>query len=192
MLEENGERAASMVQQGPGKEALLILWHLRGRPRPIVHISICFGGQGCPQVKTMSLVARPSALLSRKRADNSRCRIGLALPNSLPPRGHRRAHSGRFRLVCRRRIPQPVAAVDVDFSDPNTLLAAGGAALGLLAGLAIPIFLVAREQRDEERIEAIRELNRQTKEATGEPLTQEEIEQLRPTRWTDKREFVDD
>ena len=119
-----------------------------------------------------------------------------------------------------------VAALDIDWSDPDTLIGAAGAVLGIALGLGIPIFFVQREKLDEERLEELRELNRQTYKETGEYLTQvrvphgwfhqqgswpadpahfqcyhgtahwwclclldtqEEIEAIRPVRWTDRR-----
>ncbi len=64
--------------------------------------------------------------------------------------------------------------------------------LGIAAGLGIPIFFVTQEQRDKERIEEIRELNRATLKATGEQMSEEEIRELRPDRYLDRREFKDD
>ncbi|CAD7703243.1 unnamed protein product, partial [Ostreobium quekettii] len=67
-----------------------------------------------------------------------------------------------------RRIPRPLDAVEFT---ADTAVGVGVAVLGLVAGLGIPIFLVKREQRDEQRIEAIRELNRDAIATTGEPLS---------------------
>ena len=66
------------------------------------------------------------------------------------------------------------------------------AVLGIGAGLGIPIFFVTQETRDKERIEEIRELNRATLKATGEQMSEEEIKELRPNRYLDRREFKDD
>ena len=62
----------------------------------------------------------------------------------------------------------------------------------IAAGLGIPIFFVTQENRDKERIEEIRELNRATLKATGEQMSEEEIRELRPDRYLDRREFKDD
>ena len=51
--------------------------------------------------------------------------------------------------------------------------------------------LISSSERDEERLEELRELNRATKEATGEYLSDEEIKAIRTPKWTDRREFVD-
>lgn len=48
------------------------------------------------------------------------------------------------------------------------------------------------EERDKERLEEIRELNRATLKATGEQMSEEEIIDLRPSRYLDRREFKDD
>ena len=49
-----------------------------------------------------------------------------------------------------------------------------------------------QEERDKERLEEIRELNRATLKATGEQMSEEEINELRPSRYLDRREFKDD
>ena len=46
--------------------------------------------------------------------------------------------------------------------------------------------------RDKVRLEEIRELNRATLKATGEQMSAEEIDELRPSRYLDRREFKDD
>lgn len=85
-----------------------------------------------------------------------------------------------------------LAAVEVDWSDPDVQIGALGAVLGVGLGIGVPIFYVSRDERDEERLEELRALNRATKEATGEYMSDEEIAEIRPPRWTDRREFVDD
>jgi len=85
-----------------------------------------------------------------------------------------------------------IAALDIDWSDPDVQIGAFGAFAGLLLGIGAPIFYISRDERDEERLEELRALNRATKEETGEYLTNEEIEAIRPPRWTDRREFADD
>jgi len=52
--------------------------------------------------------------------------------------------------------------------------------------------LLMQEERDKERLEEIRELNRATLKATGEQMSEEEIAELRPSRYLDRREFKDD
>jgi hypothetical protein len=68
-------------------------------------------------------------------------------------------------------IVGPIADLDIDWSDPDTLIGAAGAILGLVAGLAIPIFFVQREKLDESRLEELRALNRETFKQTGEYLS---------------------
>lgn len=85
-----------------------------------------------------------------------------------------------------------VGAVSIDWSDPDVQIGALGAFLGLALGIGAPIFYISRDERDEERLEELRALNRATKEETGEYMSQEELEAIRPPRWTDRREFVDD
>lgn len=76
--------------------------------------------------------------------------------------------------------------------DAETVTAGLAAVAGLGAGLGIPVFFVWQERRDKERLEEIRELNRATLKATGEQMSVEEIEELRPARYLDRREFKDD
>lgn len=85
-----------------------------------------------------------------------------------------------------------IAALDIDFSDPDTQVGVLGAVLGLTLGIGAPIFYSLRDDRDEERLEELRALNRAVKEETGEYMSEEEIASIRPPRWTDRREFVDD
>jgi hypothetical protein len=88
----------------------------------------------------------------------------------------------------RRRLQQntkaaeivgPIADLDIDWSDPDTLIGASGAFLGLVAGLAIPIFFVQREKLDESRLEELRALNRETFKQTGEYLSPVRIRKSR-------------
>lgn len=100
----------------------------------------------------------------------------------------------------RQQLAQPpralelftLADLDIDWSDPDTQIGALGAFLGLAVGIGAPAFYISRDERDEARLEELRALNRATKEETGEYLSQEEINAIRPPRWTDRREFVDD
>jgi len=83
-------------------------------------------------------------------------------------------------------------ALEIDWSDPGVYVAAAGALIGVAVGIGVPIFMVRRDRFDEERLEQIRALNKATFEATGEYLTKDEIEKIRPPRWMDTREFRDD
>lgn len=89
-------------------------------------------------------------------------------------------------------IHPTIAAVEIDWSDPDVQIGALGAFLGIALGIGTPLFYISRDRRDEERLEELRALNRATKQETGEYLSSEEIEAIRPPRWTDRREFVDD
>jgi len=64
--------------------------------------------------------------------------------------------------------------------------------LGLVLGLGAPAWYINRTERDEERLEELRALNRAQYQETGEYMTDEEIAKIRKPKWTDRREFVDD
>jgi len=105
---------------------------------------------------------------------------------------HRVASSApRARAPRARAIARDIAQVALEL-DADTLTAIGAGVLGVGAGLGIPIFFVWQEKRDKERLEEIRELNRATLKATGEQMSPEEIAELRPSRYLDRREFKDD
>lgn len=91
-----------------------------------------------------------------------------------------------------RRTSHKVRAIELDFSDPDTQLSMAGLALGLLFGIGAPAWYINRTERDEERLEELRAMNRATYKETGEYMTEEEIAQVRKPKWTDRREFVDD
>jgi hypothetical protein len=61
--------------------------------------------------------------------------------------------------------------LDVDWSDPDVQIGALGAFLGIALGVGVPIFYISRDERDEERLEEIRALNRATKAETGEYMS---------------------
>lgn len=117
----------------------------------------------------------------------------LAASTRAPLPAGRRLAQGRvvsFRTApARKQLLRPVAAWDFDWSDPDTQLAALGGILGLALGIGAPVFYASRDKRDEERLEDLRSLNRATKAETGEYLSDEEIQAIRPVRWTDRREF---
>ena len=115
---------------------------------------------------------------SRRRPRASRARA---------PRAHRPGAARAATLRARGAVEIAQTALDAE-----TVTAGLAAVAGLGAGLGIPIFFVWQEQRDKERLEEIRELNRATLKATGEQMSVEEIEELRPARYLDRREFKDD
>ncbi|KAF5836709.1 hypothetical protein DUNSADRAFT_5536 [Dunaliella salina] len=91
-----------------------------------------------------------------------------------------------------QRPVQPARAIELDFSDPDTQLAVAGVMLGLFAGIGAPLWYINRTERDEERLEELRAMNRANYSQTGEYMTEEEIAAIRKPKWTDRREFVDD
>ena len=103
------------------------------------------------------------------------------------PRAHRPGAARAATLRARGAVEIAQTALDAE-----TVTAGLAAVAGLGAGLGIPIFFVWQEQRDKERLEEIGELNRATLKATGEQMSVEEIEELRPARYLDRREFKDD
>lgn len=58
-----------------------------------------------------------------------------------------------------------------DFSDPDTQLSVAGVVLGLVLGLGAPAFYINRTERDEERLEELRALNRAQYQETGEYMS---------------------
>mmetsp|Transcript_31374 Transcript_31374/g.55162 ORF Transcript_31374/g.55162 Transcript_31374/m.55162 type:complete len:182 (-) Transcript_31374:308-853(-) len=83
-------------------------------------------------------------------------------------------------------------AIEIDMTDPDIQKAIGGALLGVLGGIGFPIFYKLRDNADQERLKDIREMNRQQFEETGSYMTDDEIAALRPKRYLDDKEFVDD
>ncbi|CAG9466733.1 unnamed protein product [Pedinophyceae sp. YPF-701] len=114
-----------------------------------------------------------------------------AAPARAPLARRAPALAQRPRRAARTAQALPIGAIEIDWSDPDTWLGVGGAVLGLLIGIGAPILYIRASERDEERLEELRALNRATKEATGEYLTDEEIAEIRTPKWTDRREFVD-
>lgn len=70
-----------------------------------------------------------------------------------------------------QRQSQRVRAIELDFSDPDTQLSVAGVVLGLVLGLGAPAFYINRTERDEERLEELRALNRAQYQETGEYMT---------------------
>ncbi|KAF6250674.1 hypothetical protein COO60DRAFT_1569100 [Scenedesmus sp. NREL 46B-D3] len=91
-----------------------------------------------------------------------------------------------------RRTSHKVRAIQLDFSDPDTQVSMAGLVIGIFLGVGAPAWYINRTERDEERLEELRAMNRATYKETGEYMTDEEIAQIRKPKWTDRREFVDD
>jgi hypothetical protein len=75
--------------------------------------------------------------------------------------------------------------------DDDTFVKVGGilsGVAGIACGLGIPLFFAKMESRDKARVEDIRETNRANLKATGETLSSEELQELRPKRYMDQRE----
>jgi hypothetical protein len=72
------------------------------------------------------------------------------------------------RSSAARHLSIPAA---VEF-DSDTVTAVIAVVAGLGAGIGVPVAFTLSEQRDKQRIEAIREMNRATLKATGETLSE--------------------
>merc|ERR1712224_431193 len=83
-------------------------------------------------------------------------------------------------------------ALDNSTFEPDAQVVIAGTILGIVLGIGAPIFYTSRDEVDEKRLREIRALNRATKEATGEYMSERELYTIRPPKWTDRREFVDD
>ena len=67
-----------------------------------------------------------------------------------------------------RKAAGVVRAIEIDLSDVDTQLSLAGLVLGVVAGIGAPIWYINRTERDEERLEELRALNRATYQETGE------------------------
>mmetsp|Transcript_45867 Transcript_45867/g.76488 ORF Transcript_45867/g.76488 Transcript_45867/m.76488 type:complete len:129 (-) Transcript_45867:279-665(-) len=76
--------------------------------------------------------------------------------------------------------------------DGDTIGAILAGAAGIGCGLGIPIWFARMESRDKARVDDLREINRANLKATGETLSEKELNDMRATRYLDRREFVDD
>eukprot|EP00878_Enallax_costatus_P001789 GHUV01001947.1.p2 GENE.GHUV01001947.1~~GHUV01001947.1.p2 ORF type:complete len:129 (+),score=16.54 GHUV01001947.1:104-490(+) len=104
----------------------------------------------------------------------------------------RRVATSRLAPAMQPRTSHKVRAIELDFSDPDTQLSVAGLVLGLVFGLGAPAWYINRTERDEERLEELRAINRATYQETGEYMSDDEIAKIRKPKWTDRREFVDD
>ncbi|PNG99425.1 hypothetical protein TSOC_007143 [Tetrabaena socialis] len=97
-----------------------------------------------------------------------------------------------FAPVRQVRPCRSLRALEIDWSDPDTQIGLAGMVLGLVLGLGAPLFYISRADRDEERLEELRALNRSTFAETGEYMSEDEIAKIRKPKWTDRREWADD
>jgi hypothetical protein len=124
------------------------------KERPQITMAAVAPGVQRVQIRPFTVVASPSI----SRVFN--VRKGLALPHRKP-------------LQPVSALPELfLGALDIDWSDPDTQIGAFGAFLGVAVGIGAPIFYISRDERDEERLEELRALNRATKATTGEYLTE--------------------
>lgn len=146
---------------------------------------------------TMTSRARTptTATTSSSKTTNSRFQtkfLSKSCRVSLKSGGLHRHRNRRGENVHRNNVTGGQEIAQLADWDEETITTVIAAVLGIGAGLGIPIFFVTQEARDKERIEEIRELNRATLKATGEQMSEEEIKELRPNRYLDRREFKDD
>jgi hypothetical protein len=86
----------------------------------------------------------------------------------------------RVRLNVGRKTLKPVAALELDWSDPDTLVGAFACVAGIALGVGTLVWYGKVVERDEERLQTLRELNKATYESTGEYLS--EVRALLPVR----------
>merc|ERR1711937_676959 len=77
-------------------------------------------------------------------------------------------------------------ALETSTFEPDTQVAVAGVILGMVMGIGAPVFYASRDEADEKCLQEIRALNRATKEATGEYMSEQELYTIRPPRWTDR------
>lgn len=95
---------------------------------------------------------------------------------------HRRV-GPREGQISQRRVPRK--GVSCYAVSQEVLLGAAAGVLGIGTGIGLPILFGKLEQRDKDRLERVRQINRQTLKETGETLPEEELQRLRPQRFLD-------
>lgn len=115
-------------------------------------------------------MAKPAALCSTSRPCTGmhRTRATATRPVFAAPPP---ARGDRCRTAAINEIVQ-IAALDIDWTDPDVQIGVLGGVLGLGLGIGAPLFYSMRDDRDEERLEELRALNRATFKETGEYLTE--------------------
>lgn len=129
--------------------------------------------QCCTRNYMPAIMAKPVSLCSSSRPCTSTGmhRTPLATANRpvfaapLPARGD------RCKTAAINEIVQ-IAALEIDWTDPDVQIGVLGGVLGLGLGIGAPLFYSMRDDRDEERLEELRALNRATFKETGEYLTE--------------------
>ena len=89
----------------------------------------------------------------------------------------------RRQTASRQRVQ---AGIQLDWSDPDTLTGVFAAVLGVAVGIGAPLFYISRDNKDEQRLADLRELNRQNYKETGKYLT-EVCTKLLCELWSNKK-----
>ena len=92
-------------------------------------------------------------------------RKAVAASARAPPRVAARRKSSRQRSTACR-------ALEIDWSDPETYFFLLASLAGIGAGIGIPAFFSSRIEKDEQNLEELRRLNRETFKETGKYLTE--------------------
>lgn len=112
---------------------------------------------------TMMLSSKPCSTMQRMRTHTAPRPLFAATP-AQPRRSN-------VQVAAINEIVQ-IAALDIDWTDPDVQIGVLGGVLGLGLGIGAPIFYSLRDDRDEERLEELRALNRATFKETGEYLSE--------------------
>ena len=91
-------------------------------------------------------VARGSAVRASSARAPAPARRGAAAVAAAPLRT---AGVARNINNNKRSSIQPARALELDWSDPDTLIGALGGVLGLLVGIGAPLFYISRDKKDE-------------------------------------------